>query len=326
MKQRKFDKQLTVSEIGLGTWQLGADWGEVSDREAQAILETAVESGVTFFDTADVYGLGRSENRIREFIQRAGAQVTVATKLGRFPEPGWPDNFTPANLTRHVEASLHRLGVEALDLTQLHCIPIPLLQKYQVFDTLRELKSAGKIQRFGASIESMEEAEICLQEDGLSSLQIIFNIYRQKPIHTLFEAAQQKGVALIVRLPLASGLLSGCFTEKTTFGQDDHRHYNQNGACFNVGETFAGIPFQKGLELTQKLQTIVPPTIPLAELALRWILDFEAVTVIIPGATKIEQVTANARASALAPLSADLHARLKEFYQAEVQPHIRGVY
>jgi len=326
MKQRKFDDQLSVSEIGLGTWQLGADWGEVGDGEARAILEAAVESGVNFFDTADVYGLGLSENRIREFIQHTGEKITIATKLGRFPEPGWPDNFNPENINRHVEASLRRLGVEALDLTQLHCIPINLLQNNQVFETLRKLKATGKIKRFGASVESMEEAQICLKEEGLSSLQIIFNIFRQKPIESIFHQAQTKGVALIIRLPLASGMLSGRFSEKTTFGKSDHRHYNQNGECFNVGETFAGIPFAKGIELTRKLREILPGEIPMAELAMRWILDFEAVTVVIPGATRADQVRSNARASSMDPLPAELHARLKDFYQNEVHPHIRGAY
>ncbi len=326
MKQRKFDDQLTVSEIGLGTWQLGADWGEVRDSEAQAILDSAVESGVNFFDTADVYGLGLSENRIREFIQRTGANITVATKLGRFPEPGWPDNFTPENLNLHVDASLRRLGVDSLDLTQLHCIPTNFIQKYQVFDTLRQIKAAGKIKRFGASVESMEEAEICLEEDDLSSLQIIFNIYRQKPIKAIFEKARRKGVALIIRLPLASGMLSGNLSEKSTFGKNDHRNYNQNGECFNVGETFAGIPLKKGIELTRKLQEILPKEIPMSELAMRWILDFEAVTVIIPGATKKEQVRSNARPSSMYPLPTDLHAKLEDFYQNEVHPLIRGPY
>ncbi|MDF1813718.1 MAG: aldo/keto reductase [Verrucomicrobiales bacterium] len=325
MKYRQFD-DLSVSEIGLGTWQLGADWGEVGDAEAQGILDAAVESGITFFDTADVYGLGLSEKRIREFVNRTGADVTIATKLGRFPEPGWPENFTGENLNRHVEASMERLGVDALDLTQLHCIPTELLVEYNVFESLRKIKGSGKIKRFGASVESMEEAEFCLGQEGLTSLQIIFNIYRQKPIESLFARAKEKDVALIVRLPLASGLLSGKFRRDTIFPENDHRNYNKDGDCFNVGETFAGIPFEKGLELTARLAEIVPDNVPLAEIAMRWILDFDEVSVVIPGASKKEQVISNGRASAMEPLSKELHGKLKEFYENEVKEHIRGAY
>lgn len=325
MNFRNFD-DISISEVGLGTWQLGADWGEVADSDAQAILDTAVENGINFFDTADVYGLGLSENRIREFIARTGTEMTIATKLGRFPEPGWPDNFTRENLEKHVEASIERLGVDALDLTQLHCIPTDLLVDNDVFESLRQIKQVGKIKRFGASVESMEEADFCLEQEGLSSLQIIFNIYRQKPIKTLFEKAQAKNVALIVRLPLASGMLSGRFSENTTFAENDHRNYNKDGDCFNVGETFAGIPFDKGLELTARLQEIVPDDVPLSELAMRWILDFDAVSVVIPGATKTSQVVSNARASTMEPLSDELHQQLKDFYENEVTEHIRGVY
>ncbi|MDF1755806.1 MAG: aldo/keto reductase [Verrucomicrobiales bacterium] len=325
MNFRDFD-DIAISEVGLGTWQLGADWGEVADADAQEILDTALENGITFFDTADVYGLGLSETRIREFVQRTGADITIATKLGRFPEPGWPRNFTPETIEEHVDASLKRLGVEALDLTQLHCIPTELLVEHEVFDSLRTIKDSGKIKRFGASVESMEEAHFCLEQEGLSSLQIIFNIYRQKPIKSLFAKAKEKGVALIIRLPLASGMLSGRFDQKTTFAEDDHRHYNKNGEAFNVGETFAGIPFEKGLELTERLKEITPDDIPLSELAMRWILDFEEVSVVIPGATKPEQVVSNAAASSRDPLSAELHQKLADFYENEVAGHIRGAY
>ena len=328
MKKRRFDDELSVSEIGLGTWQLGADWGEVSDSEAQSILDSALENGVNLFDTADVYGLGLSERRIREFKERnqANKDVAIITKLGRFPEPGWPENFSHDNLSRHVEASLERLGMEALDLTQLHCIPTELLVENEVFESLRKIRDAGKIRRFGASVESMEEAEFCLEQEGLSSLQIIFNIYRQKPIDSLFQRAKEKDVALIIRLPLASGLLSGNFTTATTFPENDHRNYNRDGQCFNVGETFAGIPFEKAVELTDRLGEILPKGTSLSQLALRWILDFNEVTTVIPGATKTGQVISNCAASDLEPLSPDLHNRLREFYTSEVQEHIRGVY
>lgn len=327
MNYRRFDDDLLVSEIGLGAWQLGADWGEVSDSQAQGILDAALEQGVNFFDTADVYGLGRSEQRLREFARRhRDAKIAIATKLGRFPDPGWPKNFSYDIIARHVEASLNRLGLESLDLTQLHCIPTRLLVENDVFDSLRKLRAAGKIRRFGASVESMEEADFCLEQEGLASLQIIFNIYRQKPAETLFRKAKEKKVALIIRLPLASGLLGGNFSAATTFAENDHRHYNRDGQCFNVGETFAGLPFPKAVELTGKLATLVPADAPLSRLALRWILDFPEVTTVIPGATKREQVESNCVASEMPHLPEELHRKLAQFYRDEVREHIRGPY
>ncbi|GIK55434.1 MAG: aldo/keto reductase [Chloroflexi bacterium] len=326
MKQRQFDETTTVSEIGLGTWQLGGDWGAVDDHTAVQIMETAVAQGVTFFDTADVYGSGLSEQRIAQFLRQSRANIFVATKLGRGGEPGWPENFTYAAMRQHTEASLRRLQVEALDLTQLHCIPTAELQRGEVFEHLRRLKQEGKIKRFGASVESMAEALICLEQDGLASLQIIFNIFRQKPIETLFAQAQAKGVAIIARLPLASGLLAGKFTPSTTFAANDHRTYNRDGGSFNVGETFAGLPFATGVELADALKPLVPTAMTMAQFAQRWILDFPAVTTIITGATRVSQVTANTAVSALPPLSPELHQQLAAFYQTKVHDHIRGPY
>ncbi len=327
MNERPFGKETTtVSEIGLGTWQLGGDWGAVTDREADVILQTAVDHGVTFFDTADVYGSGVSEQRIARFLQQHDGRVFVATKLGRSGDPGWPQNFTLATMRKHTEDSLRRLQVEALDLTQLHCIPTEELRRGDVFDHLRTLQQEGKIKRFGASVESMEEALICLEQDGLASLQIIFNIFRQKPIHTLFEKAQAKGVAIIVRLPLASGLLAGKFTVDTTFPEDDHRNYNRDGDAFNVGETFAGLPFELGVSLADQLKPLVPDGMTMAQMAQRWVLDFTAVTTIITGATRAEQVVGNTAVSQLPPLSSDLHQTLATFYQTKVTDHVRGPY
>jgi aryl-alcohol dehydrogenase-like predicted oxidoreductase len=218
------------------------------------------------------------------------------------------------------------LGVDTLDLTQLHCIPTEELQKGEVFDSLRTLQQEGKIRLFGASVESMDEALICLEQPGLASLQIIFNLFRQKPIQTLFEAAQEKGVALIVRLPLASGLLTGKFTRETHFAQDDHRNFNRDGQSFNVGETFAGLPFEKGVELADALKDTVPEGMTMAQMALRWILDFDAVTTIIPGASRVEQVSSNVSAATVPPLGDELHAQLRDFYTAHVKQHIRGPY
>ncbi len=329
MNSRAFNNTgRTVPEIGLGCWQLGGgDWGAVSDQDALAILRASHESGVTFFDTADVYGAGRSETLIGRFLRDDKIKdVFVATKLGRFSPPGWPENFTPAAMRAHTDASLSRLGVDTLDLTQLHCIPTDELRRGDVFDTLRTLRQEGKIKAFGASVESMEEAQLCLEQPGLASLQIIFNVFRQKPITTLFDAAKAKNVALIVRLPLASGLLSGKMTPETQFAPSDHRTYNRDGAAFNVGETFAGLGFEKGVALADALKPLVPPDFSMARMALRWCLDFPAVTTIIPGASRPEQARANAAVAGLPPLSTELHVALRDFYETRVSEHVRGPY
>lgn len=330
MQMRKFGATgVLVSEIGLGTWQLGGtEWGEVSDEQALATLAAAAEAGVTFFDTADIYGHGRSESLIGRFLKDRPDRdrFFIATKFGRFPTPGWPENFTRKWVFQHTEDSLRRLGVEALDLTQSHCLPLEVMGQGEIFEHLRQLQRQGKIKNFGASVESMEEALFCLQQEGLASLQIIFNIFRQKPIDVLFPKAQQQGVALIIRLPLASGLLSGHYTKDTTFAEKDHRTFNRDGQRFNVGETFAGLPFEKGVELANALKPLVPDGMTMAQFAIRWCLDFEAVTTVIPGAKRPEQARANAQASDLPPLSTKLHQHLRRFYDDEVVAHIRGPY
>lgn len=325
MKYRTFPSTgWKISEIGLGTWQLGGQWGYVEEKAAFEILAAAVERGVNFFDTADVYGAGRSETIIGRFLKSRPGKVYVATKLGRLH--GFPDGYTRDLFRRCTEDSLRRLDVDALDLTQLHCIPRAALARGEVFDWLRELRAEGKIRAFGASVESMDEAQLCLAQEGLASLQIIFNIFRQKPIEALFSRAAAQGVALIIRLPLASGLLSGRFDRNTKFPDDDHRNFNRDGEAFNVGETFAGIPFERGVELAEKLRFFVPAGMDMAAFALRWILDYPEVTVVIPGATRPQQAAANAAASHLAPLPAELHDRLRSFYEHEVAQHIRGPY
>ncbi len=327
MKTRTFDGTgFSAGEVGLGTWQLGGDWGEVPDEVALATLRAAHEAGTNFFDTADVYGAGRSEQLVGRFLKETRAKVFVATKLGRAADPGWPRNFTRDSVRRHTEASLRRLGVDALDLTQLHCVPPEVLKRGEMFGWLGELQAEGKIRAFGASVESMDEALWCLQQKGCASLQIIFNVFRQKPIATLFAAARARGVAFIVRLPLASGLLAGKFTRATRFPAGDHRNYNRDGQAFNVGETFAGLPFEKGVELADALKPLVPAGYTMAEMALRWCLDFDAVSVIIPGAKNPQQARANARVSGLAALPRELHHQLAEFYQRDVHAHIRGPY
>jgi aryl-alcohol dehydrogenase-like predicted oxidoreductase len=327
MKKRAFNNTgIQVSEIGLGCWQLGGtDWGILDEKVAFEILSAAVDAGINFFDTADVYGNGRSETLIGKFLQQSRKDIFVATKLGRTSNL-YPSNYSEAGLRAATEASLKRLGAETLDLTQLHCVPTDVLRKGDVFEWLRKLQREGKIRHFGASVESMEEALLCLQQNGLVSLQIIFNLFRQKPIETLFDNAKAKGVALIVRLPLASGLLSGKFTQQSRFAEHDHRTYNRDGQFFNVGETFAGLPFQKGVELADALKLLVPNGMDMAQMAQRWILDYEAVTVVIPGASRPEQAKSNALVSALPRLKPELHASFRRLYEEEVAKHIRGPY
>jgi aryl-alcohol dehydrogenase-like predicted oxidoreductase len=313
-----------ISEIGLGCWQLGgSDWGDVDDAAALNILHAAADTGVNFLDTADVYGGGRSEKLIASFLKERSGSFFVATKLGRGGGI-YPNGITRQAVREAAEASLKRLGVPTLDLVQLHCVPTEVMRQGDVFGWLEELKAEGKIRHFGASVESMEEANLCMAHPGLASLQIIFNIFRQKATEEVFAKAAAKGVGIIVRLPFASGLLSGAVTANRVFPDNDHRKYNRNGECFNVGETFAGLPLEVGVELAERVKALVPEGMTLAEFSLRWILDFPEVSTIIPGASKPAQATANASASKLAPLSVEVHQALKDLYLKDVLPHLRG--
>ena len=327
MNTRDFAKTgRQVSEIGLGCWQLGgSDWGTIDEQACFAILSAAADAGVSFFDTADVYGGGRSETLIGRFLKQTGHEIFVATKLGRTGGL-YPDKYSEATVRAATEASLTRLGVDTLDLTQLHCVPTEILRRGEIFEWLRKLRDEGKIRHFGASVESMDEALLCLEQPELSSLQIIFNLFRQKPVDSLFPAALARNVALIVRLPLASGVLAGNFSAATVFPENDHRSYNRDGQAFNVGETFAGLPYEKAVELANALKPLVPAGLTMAQMAQRWILDHPAVTTVITGASRPSQVSANAGVSALPPLSDELHGTLRDFYQREVQAHIRGPY
>jgi aryl-alcohol dehydrogenase-like predicted oxidoreductase len=327
MQVRQFGKTgPAVPEIGLGCWQLGGGWrDDWDDAVAQQTLQTAVDAGVRFIDTADVYGDGASERSIGAFLRKhADAGLFVATKLGRAGI--YPDGYTRASLRDATLRSIERLGVERLDLTQLHCVPTDVLRQGHVFEWLRELQQEGLIARWGASVESVEEGMICLAQDGLATLQVIFNIFRQKPAEELLPRAAAQGVGIIVRLPRASGLLGGKITRAPTFRADDHRNFNRDGQHFNVGETFAGLELERGIAATERVAELVPAGMTMAQMALRWILDQPAVSVIIPGASRPDQVAANVSASALAPLPAELHAALAQVYREHVNAHIRGPY
>jgi len=326
MKFRQLGKNgITVSEIGLGCWQLGNDWGDDLEEElAFAIMQAAVDNGVTFFDTADVYGSGRSERLIGQFLNTSGADIKVATKYGRLNV--YPDKYSKETLLQHVTASLERLQMDQLDLLQLHCIPRSVMEEGDIFDWLRELQAEGVIKHFGASVESVDEGLLCAKQDGLQSLQIIFNVLRQKPLEQLLPECLFKNIGVIVRLPLASGLLAGHYTPDTTFPENDHRNFNKDGDYFNVGETFAGLRFQKGLDITNELKNHCPAEMTMAAFSLRWILDHDAVTTVIPGASKIEQVLSNVKPSNYQYLGDDLHQTLRSMYASSIHEHIRGVY
>lgn len=327
MNLRQFGKSgLAVPEIGLGCWQLGGGWrDDWDDAIARQTLDNAYEAGVRFIDTADVYGDGASERSIGAFLRaRRPDGLVIATKLGRAGI--YPDGYTKDALREATLRSLDRLGVDALDLTQLHCVPTEVLRQGHVFDWLRALQQEGLIKRWGASVESVEEGMICLEQDGLASLQVIFNIFRQKPTEELLPRAAAQGVGIIVRLPLASGLLGGKITRATTFRPDDHRHFNRDGAHFNVGETFAGLELERGIAASERVAALVPPPMSMAQMALRWILDHPEVSVVIPGASSPAQVQANVGASALAPLPQELHAALAQVYEEDVRAGIRGPY
>ena len=312
-----------VSEVGIGTWALGADWGAVDDRDATAALHKALDCGMNFIDTADVYGDGRSERLIAGVMkERSGPKPMVATKLGRRLPVQEVSGFTLANMRSFVERSLRNLEVETLDLVQLHCPPMALYYEPDVFDGLDQLVREGKVQQYGVSVEKVEEAMKALEFPAVASVQIIFNIFRQRPADRFFELAQQKQVAILARVPLASGLLSGKFRPDSTFEASDHRSFNRHGEAFDVGETFAGIPYEAGLQAVEELRPLVPPGVTMAQFALRWILEYEAVTVVIPGAKNVKQAQENAEAADVPALSPDTMAKIREIYDRYAKPAV----
>ncbi|WP_075185317.1 aldo/keto reductase [Teredinibacter haidensis] len=323
MKNRTLgSSQLSVSEVGLGCWQLGGDFGPLSDESANNIIQAALEQGVNFFDTADVYGAGKSESYLGAALADAGSDIKIATKYGRGPG-SYPDGYSLTDLRDSVKRAQDRLNRDCIDLLQLHCIPTEVMQHGEIFDWLREVQQEGHIASFGASVERVDEALICIEQNDLASLQIIFNMLRQRPLKDLFDKASERNVGIIVRLPLASGLLSGKYSSATTFDESDHRNYNKDGQAFSVGETFSGIEFSRGLELVDELNALKPEGYSMAQFAMRWILDQPAVTTIIPGASSPEQVAKNVSVSELAPLPTVLHEKLYQLYLDKVESFIR---
>jgi aryl-alcohol dehydrogenase-like predicted oxidoreductase len=311
-----------VGVIGLGAWQLGADWGEVAEDDALATLAAAVDSGVSFLDTADVYGDGRSEQLIGTFLKsRPGADIMVATKMGR-RVPQDPAAYTLDNFRAWTDRSRTNLGVDTLDLVQLHCPPTVVFSTDEVFDALDTLVAEGRVAAYGVSVETRAEALTAIARPGVASVQIILNMLRLGPLADVLPAARQAGVGIIARVPLASGLLSGKYDEHTTFAENDHRNYNRHGEAFDVGETFSGVDFATGLAAVRRLAPLVPPGVTMAQFALRWIVDQPGVSVVIPGARNPKQATANAAAAALAPLSEAELGAVREVYDELIAPEI----
>jgi len=300
MEQRILGKTgRSVSVVGLGTWQLGADWGNVDPAQAQAILAASVEAGVTFFDTADVYGDGKSEQAIGKFLKdNPGLGVTVATKMGRRMEQR-PENYTLANFRQWVDRSRKNLGMDTLDLVQLHCPPTPVYSNNEVYDALDTLVAEVAIRNYGVSVERSDEALEAIRHEGTASVQIILNAFRLKPLDEVLPAAKAAGVGIIARVPLASGLLSGKYSKETTFAENDHRNYNRKGEAFDVGETFSGVDYELGLKAVKEFEQLVPEGATTAQAAIAWIAAQDGVSTVIPGARNVEQAQSNAAAAAV---------------------------
>lgn len=311
-----------ASVVGLGTWQLGADWGDVDDKEALAVLEAAVDSGVTFFDTADVYGDGRSEQTIATFLRgRPELDIFVATKMGRRVDQ-IPENYVLDNFRAWNDRSRRNLGVDRLDLVQLHCPPTPVYSTDEVFDALDTLVAEERIAQYGVSVETCEEALTAIARPGVASVQIILNPFRMKPLREVLPAAREAGVGIIARVPLASGLLSGKYTKDTVFPANDHRTYNRHGESFDQGETFSGVDYESGVEAAVEFAALAPEGFTPAQLALRWITQLPGVTTVIPGARSPEQARANAAAAALPELSEDTLAAIGDLYDRRIKEQV----
>jgi len=308
-----------VSEVSFGAWAIGGSWGAVDDGESIAALHRALDLGVNFIDTADVYGDGHSERLIADVLKERREEVIVATKAGRRLDPHVADGYNDANLTRFVERSLRNLDTDCLDLVQLHCPPTEVYYRPEVFGALDDLVRAGKVRYYGVSVEKVEEALKAIEYPNVQTVQIIFNMFRHRPAELFFAQAQQRRVGILARVPLASGLLTGKMTPQSAFAADDHRAFNRYGESFDMGETFSGVNFRIGLEAVEELRPLVPPGATMAQLALRWILMFDAVSCVIPGARRPAQAEDNIRASELPPLSEETMARVRDIYDTYIR-------
>lgn len=316
-----------ISAISLGTWQVGGKWGSAFDaKNADAILNTAIDNGVNFIDTADVYSDGESERAIGRFLKTKKEKLFVATKCGRQIQPHVSDGYTPAVLRKYVEDSLQRLQIETIDLIQLHCPPAAVYYRPEIFGLFDDLKKEGKIQHLGVSVEKVEEALKAIEFENVTTVQIIFNMFRQRPSELFFEQAKRKSIGLIVRVPLASGLLTGNYSAQTVFESGDHRQFNRNGEAFDKGETFSGIDYTTGLQAVEELKQMVPAGKTLAALALKWILDFDAVSTVIPGASKPEQVVRNLEALNEQSLNSDQMQQVQAVYENSIKASVHHLW
>jgi aryl-alcohol dehydrogenase-like predicted oxidoreductase len=311
-----------VSEIGFGAWAIGSDWGHVDEKQAIDALHAAIDQGINFIDTADVYGDGRSERIIAKALKQHRECIYVATKAGRRLDPHLASGYNRKNLTAFIERSLKNLEVESLDLLQLHCPPTEVYYMPEVFDILDSLVKTGKVAHYGVSVEKVEEAIKAIQFPNVESVQIIFNIFRIRPSELFFDLARQTKIAILARVPLASGLLAGKMTSRSSFPENDHRNYNRHGEAFDVGETFSGVDFETGLRAVEEIRSLVPENISMAQFALRWILMFDAVTLAIPGAKNPSQAIANAQSSDLPPIEQSTMQKINEIYNRLIRPQV----
>ena len=318
----------SISEISLGTWQVGGKWGEpFSHENADHILNAAVDAGINFIDTADVYGDGESEKAVGRLVRsRSGERIYVATKCGRRLQPHTAEAYQPAALRGFVEDSLRNMQLDTLDLVQLHCPPTEVYYRPEIFEVFDRLKDEGKILNLGVSVEKVEEGLKAIEFSNVTTLQVIFNMFRQRPAELLFKEAARRDVGLIVRVPLASGLLTGKFSAQTTFAPDDHRNFNRDGAAFDKGETFSGVDYNTGLAAVEELKRLFPGQVPLAQLALRWILMFPEVSCVIPGASKPEQLTSNLQADELPALTTEQMTAVRDIYDRLIGPQVQQLW
>lgn len=311
-----------ISEVSFGAWAIGADWGNVSDDDALAALRKAVEVGINFFDTADVYGMGRSEKLVSQLRRDFGDTIIIATKAGRKIDPHVHENYTPAKIRGFIEDSLKNMDLETLDLVQLHCPPYQSVYNPEIYHELDKLVEEGKLKNYGISVEKVEEAMKAIEHPNVKTVQIIFNMFRQRPMEKFFIEAVKRRVGVIVRVPLASGLLTGKMNKSSTFAKDDHRNYNREGKAFDVGETFAGVNFEKGLAAVEELKKICPDEVSMPQFALQWILMHQAVSCVIPGAKNPRQVEDNTAASDLPPLSEEVMKKVREIYEKYIMEDV----
>ncbi len=328
MKKRILGKSgMEVSEIALGTWQVGGKWGSAFDEaNADRIINSAIDMGVNFIDTADVYSDGDSEKAVGKSVRKRSERIYVASKCGRQINPHVSEGYTPEVLRKYVEDSLKRTGLERLDLIQLHCPPTQVYYRPEIFGLFEDLKKEGKIANLGVSVEKIEEAVKAIEFDNVTSVQIIFNILRQRPAELFFDLARKKNVGIIVRVPLASGLLTGKFSKSTKFEAGDHRNFNRDGKAFDKGETFSGVPYEAGLEAVEEIKSISPGETALAAFALRWVLMFDEVSTVIPGASSPEQVDANCAAAAIPALTDAQMKALNNLYNEKIKPFVHHLW